>query len=206
MFFRHALKAVRVPTSHLSPQRWLSSSSVSCSQRNVNLAGLVRASANDVAHFRQRTSGGFTQAHGVSDTVTPAAYDKIPPINSRGGRDVGGWRALYEGVVAPNWTNLHGTMHGACAAWLVDNLTGRAVETLSTEDWWGAGVSISLDMTYQSPAPVGMKLDILVTVDRMTGSIGYTRCEMFDQATGERIASGNHVLMWRRPKKPSATV
>lgn len=200
MFLRSAY-AARTTLAPLAARRCLSSSAATRSKRPFNPDGLKPAKADEIKAFRERINGGFTTAHGVSDTLEPAGSDPIPPVNSRGGRDVSGWRSLYRGVVAPNWTNLHGTMHGACAAWLVDNLTGRAVETLGTDNWWGPGVSISLDMTYQSPAPVGMKLDILVTVDRMTGSIGYTRCEMFDQATGERIASGNHVLMWRKPKK-----
>lgn len=171
------------------------------SQPRFNLDGLIPATSDDLVTFKQRTNGGFTEAHGVADTLKPAGADPIPPVNARGGRDVSGWRALYEGTVAPNWVNLHGTMHGACAAWLVDNLTGRAVETLGTDTWWGPGVSIALDMTYQAPAPVGMKVGILVTVDRMTGSIAYTRCDIFERDTGERLASGNHVLMWRKPKK-----
>jgi acyl-coenzyme A thioesterase PaaI-like protein len=208
---RHGARApLRSPASILPstrllpaprPARALSSTASLCSRASVNLTGLIPATDADLTAFRDRTSGGFTEAHGVADGIKPAGFDPIPPENARGGRDVAGWRALYTGTVGPNWCNLHKTMHGGCAAWLVDNLTGRAVETLGTDSWWGPGVSINLDMTYQSPAPEGMVLDILVTVDRMTGSIAYTRCEVFEQATGERICSGNHVLMWRKPKK-----
>lgn len=194
-----------VPRAHHLPRpssaRSLTSTSFLQSRASVNLTGLVPATDADLQAFRDRTSGGFTEAHGVADGLTPAGFDPIPPVNARGGRDVAGWRALYTGTVGPNWCNLHKTMHGGCAAWLVDNLTGRAVETLGTDSWWGPGVSINLDMTYQSPAPEGMVLDILVTVDRMTGSIAYTRCEVFAKDTGERICTGNHVLMWRKPKR-----
>ncbi|BEJ17728.1 hypothetical protein CspHIS471_0611290 [Cutaneotrichosporon sp. HIS471] len=193
--------ARRVPFPNPSLPRPLSSTPSLRSRTSVNLTGLIPATDAETQTFRDRTSGGFTEKHGVASDIKPAGFDPIPPENERGGRDVAGWRALYTGTVGPNWVNLHKTMHGGCAAWLVDNLTGRAVETLGTDSWWGPGVSINLDMTYQSPAPEGMVLDILVTVDRMTGSIAYTRCELFDHATGERICSGNHVLMWRKPKR-----
>ncbi|BEI80832.1 hypothetical protein CcaverHIS002_0113610 [Cutaneotrichosporon cavernicola] len=182
-----SLTARRVPFPNPSLARPLSSTPSLRSRTSVNLTGLIPATDAEIQTFRDRTSGGFTEKHGVASDIEPAGFDPIPPQNARGGRDVAGWRALR--------------CMGGCAAWLVDNLTGRAVETLGTDSWWGPGVSINLDMTYQSPAPEGMVLDILVTVDRMTGSIAYTRCELFDHATGERICSGNHVLMWRKPKK-----
>lgn len=172
--------------------------------RNHDLTRLRPTTETDLAIYRERTPKGFTEAHGVAADIRPVAFDDIPPENSRGGRDVAGWRSLYEGTVGPHWANGHGTLHGGCAAWIVDNLTWRAVQSLGTKTWGGTGVSVTLDMTYQAPAPVGTRLKMLVTVDRMTGTVAYTRCEFFTE-TGDRIAGGNHVIMWRNTKKPPSS-
>lgn len=192
--------ALPCPPPHLPP-RSLHTTAPRLNINNYNLAGLRPATKEEEEEFQRRTPKGFGRAHGVATSIRPVAFDPLPPINSRGGRDVNGWRTIYEGVVEPNWSNIHGTMHGGCAAWLTDNLTGRATEDLGTDTWWhSSGMSITLDMTYFSPAFIGDRVTILVTAERMSGNVAHMRCDIFNAQTGDRVASGNHVLMMKKKK------
>jgi acyl-coenzyme A thioesterase 13 len=80
------------------------------------------------------------------------------------------------------WTNIVGAMHGAAAGWLVDTCTTAALVSLSTPTFWGppmiGGVSLTLDMSYFNPAPEGIKLRIVVTVERLSPTLANTRCDV----------------------------
>lgn len=57
-----------------------------------------------------------------------------------------------------------------------------ALVALHAEDFWGppmlAGVSLTLDMSYFNPAPEGMKIRIMVTVDRIGPTLANLRCDV----------------------------
>lgn len=97
-----------------------------------------------------------------------------------------------------------GNLHGACSATLVDSVSSAAMSLLGTEGFWGppmlSGVSVTLDMQYLNPAPVGAKVRLTCTVEHMTTSMANIRVDVsFAFGVGEEIGRE-----WLRGKNDGA--
>lgn len=170
---------------------------------------------SEVSHYETAMGGydGFSSAHSVGADIRPLAHDPLPPINSRGGRTVpSGWTAQFAGRVTQKWCNSFGSIHGACHAWVVDNLCGFTLELLATESWWGApmagGVTLGIEMAYYDSTEIGRDVLIAVRVDRMSGTLAYVTvdiCEVGERGGGgRRLASGRQLQTWRAGNKDKA--
>lgn len=149
---------------------------------------------------------GFSAAHSVGEDITPLTHDPLPPLNARGGRTVpDGWRAVFGGKVTLRWCNSFGSIHGACHAWIVDNLCGFTLELLATEKWWGppmaGGVTLAIDMSYYNSTEVGKEVRIEVKVERMSGTLANVVVEIVEVGSGKRLASGRQLQTWRAAKE-----
>ncbi|BEI80784.1 hypothetical protein CcaverHIS002_0113130 [Cutaneotrichosporon cavernicola] len=161
---------------------------------------MIPATEADTAHtrkilLRMPFAGDMFAPH-----VRAIEAEPIPPINSRGGRDVEGWTAVYEAIVQPCWVNGSGGLHGAAAAWLVDMCTGTSFSRLRTKTWNPGGPSIAIDMSYYNPAPAGTRLRVTTVIDRMGGQLSTARCLMNEWESGLAICSGMHTT-FKRPRK-----
>lgn len=152
---------------------------------------------------------GFSAAHSVGADMRPVSRSPLPPINAKGGRDVPpGWTAVYEGTVTPRWCNSFGSIHGACHAWIVDNLCGFTLEILAAgEQWWGApmagGVTLGLEMAYYESTEIGRDVRVSVRVDRMSGTNAFVTVDIDEIREGQavkKLASGRQLQTWRRAK------
>ncbi|CAK9785778.1 hypothetical protein CC85DRAFT_286792 [Cutaneotrichosporon oleaginosum] len=164
------------------------------------------------AYIEAMNSGnteGFSRAHSVGADIRPVAHDPLPPVNAKGGRDVPrGWTAIYEGTVTPRWCNSFGSIHGACHAWVVDNLCGFTLEVLATgEKWWGApmagGVTLGIEMAYYESTEIGRSVRASVRIDRMSGTNAFVTIDIDEIADGQvvkRLASGRQLQTWRKAK------
>ncbi|KAK4683936.1 acyl-coenzyme A thioesterase 13, partial [Tremellales sp. Uapishka_1] len=123
-----------------------------------------------------------------------------PPASTR---NVEGYRVYFEGTVEEGWTNYLRTLHGAAAAWLVDTwVSSNVSEKPPARDgfWDGkmlAGVSLSINMEYLNPAPLGTALLIKCEVLKCSKAIANIRCEIVDAADGKIYAAGTHIKMWK---------
>ncbi|BEJ17295.1 hypothetical protein CspHIS471_0606960 [Cutaneotrichosporon sp. HIS471] len=164
---------------------------------------MIPATKEDVAQLQTLL---LRPKHGreMGQHLTLYAAHPIPEENDRGGRNANNWQMVVQGTVQEGWVNGLGNLHGAAAAWLVDQLTSAALSRLATPTFWGppmlGGVSIQLDMTYYNPAPTGTKVRIVVTVERMARTLANTRCDILEWDTGKRLASGTHAKAWRPAK------
>lgn len=82
-----------------------------------------------------------------------------------------------------------GTLHGGCAATLVDNITSLPLYFHSSgevgEPWCFLGVTTSLNLTYLSGSPVGSWIDIVARVESVGRSLAVIEGEIFDVPDGE---------------------
>lgn len=125
----------------------------------------------------------------------------LPEADDHGHRRrVEGFGVSFQGVVEPGWSNHLGMMHGAAYCWLVDTCTSATLVALSTDTFWGApnlsGVSVSMDVKYLHPAPVGSTVIVRCTVLKINLTLACVQCDIMDE-TERVLATGLHVKTWR---------
>ncbi|CAE6523356.1 unnamed protein product [Rhizoctonia solani] len=102
---------------------------------------------------------------------------------------------------AGDMLNLLGTLHGGCAAYLIDICTSIAIAVApqgvnNPSEWWGkTGVSQALNVLYHAPARSGTTLKIISETIVLGGRAGTVRCEIWDMPNNTLVASGTHTKM-----------
>ena len=92
-----------------------------------------------------------------------------------------------------NHINSNGTIHGAVSATIIDWAGGMAIASYDLRE--KSGVSIDIHITYQSGAKLGDELEIEGVVEKVGGSIAFTRIGIYLVEDGQRgrvVASGTH--------------
>jgi len=87
---------------------------------------------------------------------------------------------VFELVVSREMCNLHGTLHGACAAYLIDPCSNAPLVVLGLllgVD--GSGMSQSMNLIWHYPVYEGTKISIKATSMYITGRIRTARCEIW---------------------------
>ncbi|UZJ54723.1 hypothetical protein CBS101457_004043 [Exobasidium rhododendri] len=110
-------------------------------------------------------------------------------------------RIVIEMVVTEGMANQLGSMHGGCAATILDNLTSMVLFLHTSgqlgDPWSMLGVSQSIQIIYTAPAPVGEYIDIECSTLAIGKSVGVMQCEIWtkDGKGGKRLrrtATGTH--------------
>ncbi|KAK6978089.1 4HBT domain-containing protein [Favolaschia claudopus] len=107
----------------------------------------------------------------------------------------------YEVRVEEDMCNVYGTLHGGCAAYILDPCTMGAIfllRNLKNLNMLG-GISQNMNINWHHPAPLGTTL--LITT-RSVFAEGRTRlawCEMRDKSTNSLILSGTHAFISAKP-------
>ncbi|KAJ7445884.1 HotDog domain-containing protein [Mycena latifolia] len=103
---------------------------------------------------------------------------------------------VVEVEVTESMCNVYGTMHGGCAATLLDSTTAAAMVLLGlAKGFDGTGVSQSMNVYWHHPAPLGTTLIITTRSVFADGRARLARCEMRDKASGSLVVSGAHALL-----------
>jgi len=77
--------------------------------------------------------------------------------------------------------NIFGTLHGACAAYIVDHCSVSSLVLLGASlGLDGGGVSQSMNLIWHKPVQMGTKLRVVSTSLSMKGRIRTARCELWD--------------------------
>ncbi|KAJ7892523.1 hypothetical protein B0H14DRAFT_983777 [Mycena olivaceomarginata] len=98
------------------------------------------------------------------------------------------WRLRYG--------NVYGTMHGGCAAYMLDPATVASVILLGrAKGFDGTGVSQNMNVHWHHPASLGATLTITTRSVFADGRARLARCEMRDKSTGKLIVSGSHAFL-----------
>ncbi|KAJ7445893.1 HotDog domain-containing protein [Mycena latifolia] len=103
---------------------------------------------------------------------------------------------VVEVEVTESMCNVYGTMHGGCAATLLDSTTVAAIVLLGlAKGFDGTGVSQSMNVHWHHPAPLGTTLLITTRSVFADGRARLARCEMRDKASGRLVVSGTHAFL-----------
>lgn len=95
--------------------------------------------------------------------------------------------------VTRDMCNVHGTLHGACAAYIVDPCSVASLVGLGLAVGVdGTGVSQSMDLTWHEPAPLGTTLRIVSSSVCVQGRIRTARCELWDREYKQLFVSAVH--------------
>ena len=86
-------------------------------------------------------------------------------------------------------TNRYGTLHGGCAATLVDVIGTSAIFSVSPE----SGVSLHISVDYLSPAPAGKNVIVDSRVVRVGRTIAVANVVIESEETGQTLAQGRHL-------------
>ncbi|KAF9266098.1 hypothetical protein L218DRAFT_858600 [Marasmius fiardii PR-910] len=88
-------------------------------------------------------------------------------------------RTVFEIKVDKDMCNSFGTLHGACATYLVGPCTMSALGVLGAAlGIDGTGVSQSMNMVWHQPAKMGTKLRVISTSVFINGRIRTSHCEV----------------------------
>ncbi|KAI0248827.1 HotDog domain-containing protein [Lactifluus subvellereus] len=100
-------------------------------------------------------------------------------------------RVVCEVTVEEDMLNPGGSLHGACAAFLIDICTTLVFLAAARSP----GVSASMDVVYHAPAAPGAKLRIVNTALAVGARIMSARTEIWDDTTKRLCVTGIHVKM-----------
>ena len=102
-------------------------------------------------------------------------------------------------TVAPALCNKLGTLHGGCAATLVDVLTSTILLALAQP----GSVSRSLGLKYVRAAPMGSEVLIVSELVHVGRKLALVRCEIRRADTGDVCVIGEHDKANTGPVDPS---
>ncbi|KAJ7124664.1 HotDog domain-containing protein [Mycena crocata] len=103
---------------------------------------------------------------------------------------------VLEIEVTRSMCNVYGTMHGGCAAYMLDPATVASTVLLGlAKGFDGTGVSQSMNIHWHHPAPLGSTLIITTRSVFVDGRARLARCEMRDKSTRKLIVSGSHAYL-----------
>ncbi|KXN81848.1 hypothetical protein AN958_03617 [Leucoagaricus sp. SymC.cos] len=108
---------------------------------------------------------------------------------------------VFEMMVDRDMCNVHGTLHGGCAAYLVDPCSSAPLVVLGLLlELDGTGVSQSMNLIWHRPVHTGAKITIKSTSMYITGKVRTARCEIW---TGNKLCvSAIHSTI--NPREPKA--
>ncbi|KAJ7501720.1 HotDog domain-containing protein [Mycena galericulata] len=103
---------------------------------------------------------------------------------------------VLEIEVTENMCNVYGTMHGGCAAYILDSTTVASTVLLGlSKGFDGTGVSQSMNIHWHHPAPLGSTILITTRSVFVDGRARLARCEMRNKASGQLFVSGLHAYL-----------
>ncbi|KAJ7589106.1 hypothetical protein C8J56DRAFT_739915, partial [Mycena floridula] len=102
-------------------------------------------------------------------------------------------QTVCEILVESDMCNIFGTLHGACAAYLVDPCSVSSLVVLGVAVGInGTGVSQSMNLIWHQPATRGTKLRIVATSVFIDGRIRTSRCEIWNETQDQLFVSAVH--------------
>ncbi|KAJ7614324.1 HotDog domain-containing protein [Roridomyces roridus] len=163
----------------------------------------IRGNVSDEAkQLSANTFAYFTTGSGLSTNV-PFASEiggrlRVVEANVRHDDRTGDAEAeiIVEIEVTESMCNVYGTMHGGCAAFMLDPSTVSSAILLGlVKGFDGSGVSQNMNVHWHHPAPLGTTLVITARSVFADGRARLSRCEMRDKSSGKLVVSGTHTFL-----------
>ncbi|KIK52996.1 hypothetical protein GYMLUDRAFT_49574 [Collybiopsis luxurians FD-317 M1] len=102
-------------------------------------------------------------------------------------------QTICEIDVTKDMCNIYGTLHGGCAAYLIDLCSSTAIVCYGLYTGTdGTGVSTSMNIQWHRPITTGKKLRIVSNTVFVEGIIRSSRSELRDQQTNKLYVSAVH--------------
>lgn len=159
-----------------------------------NLPPNVKQMLDTVMHEFMARPNVYGGSIGQRVTITEAS---VVPKNEESSRTEA--RVVCEITVTEDMLNPEGSLHGGCAAFLIDACTTLVFLAAAR----CAGVSASMNVVYHAPAAPGAKLRIVNSAVAIGSRIMTARSEIWDDTTHRLCVTGVHIKMEAsRPKKP----
>lgn len=139
--------------------------------------------------------GAHEEEEGNDDALSPPSYpDSAVSFDNLALRgltvlSVAPGRVRCRMPVTREKTNRYGTLHGGCAATLVDVIGTSAIFSVSPE----SGVSLHISVDYLSPAPAGRSVVVESRVVRVGRTIAVANVVIENEETGQVLAQGRHL-------------
>ena len=133
----------------------------------------------------------FFRALGIGDDAAPASFDALA---LRGltvvSADAAASTLTVKLPLTASKTNRYATLHGGCAATIVDVVSSAALVLQGGE----RGVSVTLDVTYLSPAPLSAGHVLATALVRRAGrSLAVADVDIMLPDGHTVVATGRHV-------------
>merc|ERR1712150_31737 len=93
--------------------------------------------------------------------------------------------------------NNYNTLHGGCAATLVDIVSWAALVTDSEDSLKHTGVSVNLNMNYMKPAKLGTDIIIDARVKKRGRTLAFLDVDIRDKENNSTLAAGLHTIFFK---------
>ncbi|KAJ7589107.1 hypothetical protein C8J56DRAFT_1048736 [Mycena floridula] len=163
----------------------------STSSNNSAIAG---NSSNEIKRFAVKALAKFIGTPSTSYGAGIGTRLRITEVNiwDRGGATKEA-QTVCEIQVDRDMCNIFGTMHGGCAAFLIDPCSVSALICLGlVKGIDGSGVSQAMNLIWHKPAYQGAYLQIISTTVSIDGHIRTAECQIRDKNTGQLYVSAVH--------------
>ncbi|SJL02613.1 uncharacterized protein ARMOST_05944 [Armillaria ostoyae] len=178
----------------------LPSDDYSSIEGNVPLAQKQRC-AEIFAHFIGQPATSFGAA--IGRNLRLAVVNVYGLTDSTGRKEA---ETVCEIEVTRDMCNVYGTLHGGCAAYLIDPCSVSALVALGVATGTdGTGVSQSMNLIWHRPAVQGRQLRIVSNTISMDGRLRSSRSEIQDSHSGVVYVSAVHTTMPLNTKPPNAS-
>ncbi|KAJ3511169.1 hypothetical protein NLJ89_g4256 [Agrocybe chaxingu] len=126
----------------------------------------------------------FVSTQGNSYGAEVGERIKMTSVNIWGDGGEACGETVFEITVEKDMCNIFGTLHGACAAYIVDPCSVSSLVVLGrVKGIDGTGVSQSMNLIWHHPVRLGTKLRIVSTSMSLKGRVRTARCELWDGDT-----------------------
>ncbi|KAJ3996140.1 hypothetical protein F5050DRAFT_165810 [Lentinula boryana] len=201
---RNSLQSPSVSSSSLSSSFTASSATLDVSSIRGNISDQAKRRVMDMLVYY---TGAKEESFGVeiarrlqmrSMNVWAASPGNTTARMSRRATEA---QTVFDITVTKDMCNPYGTLHGACACYIVDPCSMSAIVVLGAALGVDAtGVSQSMNLIWHRPAKIGTKLRAVSTSIFIEGRIRTARVEIMDAETDRLYVSAIHSTIGPKPE------
>ncbi|KAH9002446.1 HotDog domain-containing protein [Lactarius hatsudake] len=180
----------------MTPPGKKSDASAADSRMKGNLPPEQKQGLETIMHHIMSRSDLFGASVGRRVVITEASI--VPKAEEASRTEA---RVVCEVTVEEDMLNPGKSLHGGCAAFLIDRCVYSCSTLVFIAAGRSAGVSASMNVVYHAPATHGSKLRIVSTAMALGTRIMSARTEIWDVTKKRLCVTGIHVKMEPSPPK-----
>ncbi|PVF95906.1 Thioesterase/thiol ester dehydrase-isomerase [Serendipita vermifera] len=122
--------------------------------------------------------------------LTPTKFDVV--LDDGNGQRASG-TLVVELTIEEDMCNGYRSLHGGCAAFLVDKYD--SVSSVMLSAFSSHHVSLNLNVDYHAPIPVGSVVEIVASTKAIGKRVMFTKCEIYHKGKNVPLITGTHTKM-----------